>query len=507
MKKIIITLAAIAAAFTFASCEKDNTIKEESNTKTVLYASTADAALTKAELSGNDTDGYQVLWETGDILKILNSTEYFDDYELTDGAGTTEGTFECLWPLTAGVTYDAYYPENYIVSIYNSSTYMYDYMPDWVWNQSYVEGTIKDLPMSAQFTVDMYGKPSALKFKNEGGILRLKVKNEEGASLKSITISSGDELTSVVDNTNKSIVLDCGTSGVALSSTGTEFLIAMPAGEYSAAKFQILFTSTDGKTKTMKMASKPMVITRSQITAATLSVSFAQQASNALPYAFEINSNGDKVVFSKGNLYWDGDSFEFEDDQLSVSSSVTQFFYSNSASVAVASSYSDASAASDDVLFTNATETTANPNFTVAGETGKWRVLSKEECVYLKNKYKVAYVRIEGNGAMILFPTGVTVPTGINPSGMNAKEMTDATWSSKFADLLDKGCVVFPMRWDEDWYWTSTCSSGTVSYANYISVYGSFNHSYTWQIGVDNAVMDLRLKEVASRIRLVMDKQ
>lgn len=504
MKKIIITLAAIAAAFTFVSCEKDNTIKEENNAKTVLYASTADAVLTKAELSGNDTDGYQVLWEAGDEVLVVDGSYFTKKYTLTAGAGTTEGTFESDAFLSGNATCDAYYPYGYAVAAYDPITQKDTFLKEWTWNQTYSAGTVKGLPMTAQFTTDMSGNASALKFKNEGGILRLKVKNEDGASLKSITISSGDELTSAVERTNKQIVLDCGTSGVALSSTGTEFLISMPAGEYSASKFQILFTSTDGKTKTMKLASKPMVITRSQITAATLSVSFAQQASNALPYAFEINSNGDKVLFSKGNLYWDGNSnsFGFENDQASVSSDYkTQFFYSKSVSVAVASSYSDASAASDDVLFTNATETTANPNFTVAGETGKWRVLSKAESVYLKSKYKYAYVYIEGNGALILFPTGVTVPTNINK-----KEMVyDATWSSKFAELLAKDCVVIPMRYDYDWYWTSTSSGDTQAYANYIAVADAVTQGYMWQIGVNNAMYDLRLKEVANRIRLVMD--
>ncbi len=502
MKKIIITLAANPAAFTFASCEKDNTIQEENNGKTVLYASTADAALTKAELSGNDTDGYQVLWEAGDEVLVVDGG-WPKKYTLTAGAGTTEATFDSDASLIGDATCDAYYPYGYAVSAYDPITQKDTYLKEWTWNQTYSAGTVKGLPMTAQFTTDMSGNASTLKFKNEGGILRLKVKNEEGASLKSITISSGDELTSAVERTNKKIVLDCGTSGVALSSTGTEFLISMPAGEYSVSKFQILFTTTDGKTKTMKMASKPMVITRSQITVATLSVSFAQQATNALPYAFEINASGDKVVFSKGNLYWNGNSFGFEDDQLSVSSDyVTKFFYSSSASAAMASSYSDASAASTDVLFTNATETTPKADFTVAGETGKWRVLSEAECMYLRSKYKYSFVYVEGNGAMILYPEGVSVPSGIN-----TQEMTSASWTTKFANLLAKDCVLLPMRWDEDWYWTSTSTSESFAYSNYIAVKSSTTQHYEWMIG-DNTSMtmfDLRGKSVQSRIRLVMD--
>ncbi len=107
-----------------------------------------------------------------------------------------------------------------------------------------------------------------------------------------------------------------------------------------------------------------------------------------IPGEFTVNSDSKKVKFAKGLLYWDGDSFEFEENQLAYAttwdaSHISHFYWSKSESVARASSYSDASASANDVLFTNATETTANPNFTVNGETGKYRALSQGEMEYL----------------------------------------------------------------------------------------------------------------------------
>lgn len=97
------------------------------------------------------------------------------------------------------------------------------------------------------------------------------------------------------------------------------------------------------------------------------------------------------VEFAPGNLYWDGSAFRFEANQWSSASAwdanhVSNFFWSKTASVAYVSSYSDSGASTSDVFFTNATETTANPNFHVSGETaGTWRTLSQTEWNYLLN--------------------------------------------------------------------------------------------------------------------------
>ncbi|MCQ2084178.1 MAG: hypothetical protein MJY58_06780 [Bacteroidaceae bacterium] len=43
----------------------------------------------------------------------------------------------------------------------------------------------------------------------------------------------------------------------------------------------------------------------------------------ALPGKFTINEGGDQVCFSRGNMYWDGDSFEFKDNQYDYSTALS----------------------------------------------------------------------------------------------------------------------------------------------------------------------------------------
>ena len=95
-----------------------------------------------------------------------------------------------------------------------------------------------------------------------------------------------------------------------------------------------------------------------------------------------------KVQFSRGNLYWDGDSYEFEANQYTIGTwnaenHVNYFFWSKEESVAGAASYADASAAASDVFFTNATAETAKADFTVSGITGEFRNLSAGEWTYI----------------------------------------------------------------------------------------------------------------------------
>ena len=103
MKKIIIAMAAFAAAFTMASCNKELVEPENNPTEgnCIITAST-ESTLTKTSLEGDDTEGYEVVWSEGDSFKIGDNI-----FTLTAGEGTTNGTFEGTAPLDG--TYDVYY--------------------------------------------------------------------------------------------------------------------------------------------------------------------------------------------------------------------------------------------------------------------------------------------------------------------------------------------------------------------------------------------------------------
>ena len=176
------------------------------------------------------------------------------------------------------------------------------------------------------------------------------------------------------------------------------------------------------------------------------------------------------VEFAPGNLYWDGSAFRFEANQWSSASAwdanhVSNFFWSKTASVAYVSSYSDSGASTSDVFFTNATETTANPNFHVSGETaGTWRTLSKAECNFLLNSRANAsslraWKELDGGthkGLVIL------------PDGTDVSVMSSITKTSALATC---GAVFLPAAGYRDgtdvynvgssgYYWSSTPDEG-----------------------------------------------
>lgn len=117
------------------------------------------------------------------------------------------------------------------------------------------------------------------------------------------------------------------------------------------------------------------------------SQSSGEELSSALLGEFSVSATK-KVRFSKGNLYWDGSAFHFENCQYDhygywENNHVRHFFWSKTASVAYAEKYKDPDRRENDVLFTNSTPETAKSDFTVDNITGKYRTLSNEEWKYL----------------------------------------------------------------------------------------------------------------------------
>lgn len=160
---------------------------------------------------------------------------------------------------------------------------------------------------------------------------------------------------------------------VSWSSDKTEFATVDNQGNVHAVApgiANITVTTTDGnKTATCVV---------------TVKAAFPE---GALPGEFSVGATK-KVQFSRGNLYWDGDSYEFEANQYTIGTwnaenHVNYFFWSKEESVAKAASYADASAAAGDVFFTNATAVTAKADFTVSGVTGEFRTLSAEEWTHI----------------------------------------------------------------------------------------------------------------------------
>ncbi len=222
---------------------------------------------------------------------------------------------------------------------------------------------------------------------------------------------------------------------------------------------------------------------------------FDARISGALSGKFTINSNGDQVCFSPGNLYWDGSSFKFETNQTDWSGSnwseegyyVSHFFWSKDPAIARSSVYSDEQKATNDSFFTE------DSDFEVNGLKGIWRTLSSDEWQFIigaegadfRNKDK-RFVEgsVNGTKGLLIFPDDFTWNTStmgeepeyneIHLTGEVGDESADFSINSydvnQFAALQNAGVVFLPSAGNYDrnqeimplsasdygWYWSSS---------------------------------------------------
>ncbi len=267
MKKIFLVIATLAVAFGFTACSNEDEVLENEQNNNEFITAFTEPGTTRTALDGNDTEGYDVVWSEGDQFSAytydlsISSYKLTGYYKLVSDPGSTKGTFQKdKGKDLVDVAYTAYYPKGYMGV-------------NWPTTQTYTEGNITGFPMKA---IHEAGS-STLKFTNEGGILRLAVKGS--AKVKSITVSA--------QGLSAPITLDCG-DGVALTSEGKLFHIAMPTGTFKGV--EIALTDTEGKTCTKKFkGTDGLVVERSKITKASFT---ASDFKSAVTY-----NVGDKVEF------------------------------------------------------------------------------------------------------------------------------------------------------------------------------------------------------------------
>ena len=270
MKKTLFAFSAIAVLLGFTACTSDEIVEPQVSGKTILKAYTETSA-TRTALADDGEGGYDVVWSTGD--KIFGDATGAYPGELTGAGGSTSGEFT--------ITGD----NNDI----DGRTFFYGLEPNedgvWSWpnEQTYAGNAISFSPMAGK--VSITGGAASATFKNLGGLLRLNLKGT--AKITSIKISANEYMSgkfkvepssgdaAVIDNVDtkcfKSITLDCG-DGVALTSEGTQFYIAMPANTYTGVS--ITLTDDAGKVCIKKLSSsKNLVITRSNITPTSFTAS------------------------------------------------------------------------------------------------------------------------------------------------------------------------------------------------------------------------------------------
>lgn len=205
----------------------------------------------------------------------------------------------------------AYFP----ATLYNGVTAT---LPD-VITETWAQGKF-NMPMYASST------DNNLMFKNLCGVLKITVKSDQLASVKSITVSSANKAISgtfTVDNdfaaqlsqpneADRNVTVNY-TEAVSTTAAGTEFFIAIPAQTYQ----DLLIEISDGTyAKWMKTKSGTNIaVERNKIYPITFANNVYDE--NLLPGLFSVSPTK-KVRFTKGNLFWDArfKVFEFGPTQI-----------------------------------------------------------------------------------------------------------------------------------------------------------------------------------------------
>ena len=370
------TVLFIAAALVLASsCNKieENAPSGKDSGRTVI---TAVAGQIGAETKVEMAYCYEARWQAGDQIHVTQG-KTTDTFTLVGGEGTTKGTFEGTKSITGEI--EAFYP----VSVGKTMT----------WPE--VQTVEQAMPMYAH--QDITGaEGETVSFSSLGAILQIvfnstvdditlgKIELKDGGKDISGPFSLDEDGKAVIaSNTGAGVTLDLG-AGKALGKGANFFYLAIPAGKYD--DLTISFYTTDRRVCTMHSTTMPEVMHNTVCRITLTGTKFEKNP--VLPGVFTVDDKGTKVRFSQGNMFWDGNSFEFEDNQYDYPSTwnashVGHFYWSRSAEVAKAVNYSDPGRLNNDVLFTNAGESSAKPDFTVGGISGKFRTLSMNEWKYI----------------------------------------------------------------------------------------------------------------------------
>lgn len=290
MKNIILFISMLTMAMGFVSCSNDDDLVEQSeqtlpqNEMMTFFAKRetctdieSNAKITRTQLK----DDGSVVWSKTDNIYI--GTESYSINE----SGAFQGKI-----LEGNKSYTAYYYGETGTALQIPAT------------QNYNSKIISYVPMSATISVKNSQVTNEVLFKNSCGLVLLKIKSSSANNIRRIRyikISADEPMAGNIDLINKdyyavinskgekSIILDCGENGVALTAEGTDFYITMPVvytknligiysyGAYSNVQIKITDVNNNSITKKFK-SGKTLRIERSKITPVTFTESFATAA-------------------------------------------------------------------------------------------------------------------------------------------------------------------------------------------------------------------------------------
>ena len=471
-----------AALMTMTQCRKQETMPMTPSANTIKMTITAGSGA-KTDIN---TETGAITWSEGDKLYVSDGTNWLGSLTLIGEGGSAQGTFTGS---IAGIDE-------------TETTCHFFYLGH--------DNGMEEPTGTAAANISLA---------SQDGTLAGAMKYHAGYGRTDVTVESGEYEGYVLMNTKIAIAhinfttdgTTAYTGSVTMGGTGiSNTLTVSPAGSFSGS-------GTDGITIGGTTGERFVTLIP---TAGTdrVDVAFTGDATGSMTFLAGISENkfygmkdamtvtlessvpkfsvdeNTTVEFAPGNLYWDGSVFKFVENQWSYGS---YFFWSKTASVACAQSYNDSDVSTSDVFFTNATQTTANPDFQVSGETaGTWRTLSDAEWGYLLRSRDDA----EGLCAWKELDGGTYKGVVILPDGTDASVMSSITSTS---DLASSGAVFLPAAGHNffggvtdvgvrGFYWLSSLAGEAAGYAPLIIF---FMENYVDQAG------DMR--ENGNQVRLV----
>lgn len=489
----LVSAAVIALGLAACTKEESTTPSEQPSERQItIIASTESCVDTKTSLSGNDTDGYKVLWSTGDKITLVKGSNLYE-FTLADGVGTTTGSF--TGPRLDNGEYQAFYGTDG-----EELSGLYDYKGI---------NMISSAPMVADVTITD-GVTSVARFRNLCGLLRLTLKG--CGTVKEIKVHASQPLNGHLSideeqgyahvhafgQDNYDNTLFCG-DGVALTDEGIDFLIPMPQNEYDGIRIEITDDTEYKCTKTLK-AGKKLNIARAQITPVRLTFTKPVIPDGALSGEFKVNDSDKKVYFSKGNMYcYTGGpyrpNFEFEENQYSFAEAwdmnhVSHFYWDGHEEHSYTYLPADTHSGNG-VLFTNDSDDDEKPNSIFAANDlfGTYRTLSKDEWKYLFEHHQHRRVTVNGIGGCVIAPYGTAL----------ASDKTSFTTS----ELNDGHLVFLPVAGSR---YAGTYLESEIGYGYYWSS-SAADDGYSYCVCIDGNEVCLVKKHIDSGccIRLVTD--
>ena len=512
--KSLLGLTALFGLFSFTSCQKEH-VGNGTQFRATIEGCT--------DQHGKTTlNGTALNWVSGDQIAIYG-TAGAGVYSATPLTPATVAVFDNVSGETGDCPFRAFYPSTLTTDGVNIT------LPT---TQTYVEGSIHKFPMYAE------SSNNQLAFKNLCGVLKLHL-TKAGVNISSITVTAATEI-----NGTWSVDYNSGDPELAYSANGTnattltcatpqsiaegeDFYIYLPEGSYSGLRIDM---NTDDDRYCVKTANTAISVTRSQYTLITLgesSLNFVEPLpQGALPGLFSINTDGDQVRFSQGNLQYQASTgtwrfAEHQYDRVASANSNIGSTYSGWIDLFGWGTGSNPTLSTTTINdYQTFVDWGNNPisNGGNAANSG-WRTLSQAEWVYVFNtrenntnlgtaNARYAKGKVNNVQGVILFPDGythptaITAPTGINDignTGLNSNIYTLAQWT----EMEAAGAVFLPVSGSRSgtsvitgngFYWSST------PIRNIFEAYSViFSNVYF------NAAYPNRYRYLGSSVRLVQD--